>query len=222
MYTKPLGINSEVDKLFFKSVDEMKKIGANVIEIDKINSEITKELSLKVMLHEYKDGLNAYFKSLGKNAKIKSLDELIEFNYKDSIELKYYDQHYLELANETDGISSKEYKKALINLIRLSREEGIDKVMDQYNLDAIIAPTGNPAWTNDWINGDRYLIHSSSPAAWAGYPNISIPMGNIHGLPVGISFFGRAWSEPKLIEIAYSFEQKTKARIVPQFKPTVN
>lgn len=222
VYTKPLGINSEVDKLFFKSVDEMKKIGANVIEIDKINSEITKELSLKVMLHEYKDGLNAYFKSLGKNAKIKSLDELIEFNYKDSIELKYYDQHYLELANETDGISSKEYKKALINLIRLSREEGIDKVMDQYNLDAIIAPTGNPAWTNDWINGDRYLIHSSSPAAWAGYPNISIPMGNIHGLPVGISFFGRAWSEPKLIEIAYSFEQKTKARIVPQFKPTVN
>lgn len=222
VYTKPLGINSEVDKLFFKSVDEMKKIGANVIEIDKINSEITKELSLKVMLHEYKDGLNAYFKSLGKNAKIKSLDELIEFNYKDSIELKYYDQHYLELANETDGISSKEYKKALINLIRLSREEGIDKVMDHYNLDAIIAPTGNPAWTNDWINGDRYLIHSSSPAAWAGYPNISIPMGNIHGLPVGISFFGRAWSEPKLIEIAYSFEQKTKARIVPQFKPTVN
>ena len=222
VYTKPLGINSEVDKLFFKSVDEMKKIGANVIEIDKINSEITKELSLKVMLHEYKDGLNAYFKSLGKNAKIKSLDELIEFNYKDSVELKYYDQHYLELANETDGISSKEYKKALINLIRLSREEGIDKVMDQYNLDAIIAPTGNPAWTNDWINGDRYLIHSSSPAAWAGYPNISIPMGNIHGLPVGISFFGRAWSEPKLIEIAYSFEQKTKARIVPQFKPTVN
>ena len=105
---------------------------------------------------------------------------------------------------------------------RLSREEGIDKVMDEYNLDAIIAPTGNPAWTTDWINGDRYLIHSSSPAAWAGYPNISIPMGNIHGLPVGISFFGRAWSEPKLIEIAYSFEQKTKARIVPQFKSMLN
>ena len=222
LYTKPLGINSEVDKLFFKSVDEMKKIGASVIEIDKINSEITREISLKVMLHEYKDGLNDYFKSLGDNAKIKSLDQLIDFNNKDSIELKFYNQSYLELANNTEGIKSDEYKKALNNLIKLSREEGIDKVMDEYNLDAIIAPTGNPAWTTDWINGDRYLIHSSSPAAWAGYPNISIPMGNIHGLPVGISFFGRAWSEPKLIEIAYSFEQKTKARIVPQFKSMLN
>ena len=222
LYTKPLGINSEVDKLFFKSVDEMKKIGASVIEIDKINSEITREMSLKVMLHEYKDGLNDYFKSLGDNAKIKSLDQLIDFNNKDSIELKFYNQSYLELANNTEGIKSDEYKKALNNLIKLSREEGIDKVMDEYNLDAIIAPTGNPAWTTDWINGDRYLIHSSSPAAWAGYPNISIPMGNVHGLPVGISFFGRAWSEPKLIEIAYSFEQKTKARIVPQFKSMLN
>ena len=222
LYTKPLGINSEVDKLFFKSVDEMKKIGAKFIEIDKINSEITREMSLKVMLHEYKDGLNDYFKSLGDNAKIKSLDQLIDFNNKDSIELKFYNQSYLELANNTEGIKSDEYKKALNNLIKLSREEGIDKVMDEYNLDAIIAPTGNPAWTTDWINGDRYLIHSSSPAAWAGYPNISIPMGNIHGLPVGISFFGRAWSEPKLIEIAYSFEQKTKARIVPQFQSTLN
>ncbi len=222
LYTKPLGINSEVDKLFFKSVDEMKKIGASVIEIDKINSEVTREISLKVMLHEYKDGLNDYFKSLGDNAKIKSLDQLIDFNNKDSIELKFYNQSYLELANNTEGIKSDEYKKALNNLIKLSREEGIDKVMDEYNLDAIIAPTGNPAWTTDWINGDRYLIHSSSPAAWAGYPNISIPMGNIHGLPVGISFFGRAWSEPKLIEIAYSFEQKTKARIVPQFKSMLN
>ena len=211
LYTKPLGINSEVDKLFFKSVDEIKKIGASVIEIDKINSENTREMSLKVMLHEYKDGLNDYFKSLGDNAKIKSLDQLIDFNNKDSIELKFYNQSYLELANNTEGIKSEEYKKALNNLIKLSREEGIDKVMDEYNLDAIIAPTGNPAWTTDWINGDRYLVHSSSPAAWAGYPNISIPMGNIHGLPVGISFFGRAWSEPKLIEIAYSFEQKTKA-----------
>jgi len=174
------------------------------------------------MLHEYKDGLNDYFKSLGDNAKIKSLDQLIDFNNKDSIELKFYNQSYLELANNTEGIKSEEYKKALNNLIKLSREEGIDKVMDEYNLDAIIAPTGNPAWTTDWINGDRYLIHSSSPAAWAGYPNISIPMGNIHGLPVGISFFGRAWSEPKLIEIAYSFEQKTKARIVPQFKSMLN
>ena len=100
-----------------------KRIGASVIEIDKINSEITREMSLKVMLHEYKDGLNDYFKSLGDNAKIKSLDQLIDFNNKDSIELKFYNQSYLELANNTEGIKSEEYKKALNNLIKLSREE---------------------------------------------------------------------------------------------------
>ena len=113
---------------------------------------------------------------------------------------------------------SKEYINALSNLKRMSQNLVIDRVMDENLLDAIIAPTGSPAWTTDWINGDNYHISSSSPAAWAGYPNISVPMGNIHGLPVGLSFFGRAWSEPTLIEICYGFEQATKARITPTFR----
>jgi len=218
LFKKPLGINEDVDRLFYKSIDVIKDLGAEVIEIDKLNSDETRQMSFKVMLHEYKDGLNKYFKSLGKNAKIKSLEQLIDFNKKDSIELKFYNQLYLEMANNTDGMKSKTYIEAHKNLMRLSRDEGIDKVMEENNLDAIVSPTGNPAWSTDWINGDRYLVHSSSPAAWAGYPNITIPMGDVHGLPVGISFFGKAWSEPTLIEIAYSFEQKTKARIIPQLK----
>ena len=100
----------------------------------------------------------------------------------------------------------------------MSQKLGIDRIMNEYNLDAIIAATGSPAWTTDLINGDNYHISSSSPAAWAGYPNISVPMGNIHGLPVGLSFFGRAWSEPTLIEICYGFEQATKSRTIPTYR----
>ena len=122
------------------------------------------------------------------------------------------------MAQEKNGLDSKEYLNALSNLKKMSQNLGIDRVMDENLLDAIIAPTGSPAWTTDWINGDNYHISSSSPAAWAGYPNISVPMGNIHGLPVGLSFFGRAWSEPTLIEISYGFEQATKARIAPTFR----
>ena len=149
---------------------------------------------------------------------IKNLDELIAFNEADSIELKYYNQAYLKMANEKEDLASEAYQTALANLRRMSQKEGIDRVMDEHDLDAIVAPTGSPAWSTDWLNGDNYHVGSSSPAAWAGYPNITVPMGDIHGLPVGLSFFGRSWSEPTLIEIAYGFEQKTNARITPSFR----
>jgi len=218
LYTAPLGENTEVDSLVRKSVRTLKSLGAEVIEIDAIAPRETGRNSFQVMLHEYKDGLNAYFTSLGENAPIKNLDELIAFNEQDSIELKYYNQAYLKMANDKEGLESEAYQTALKNLIRMSQQEGIDRVMDEYNLDAIIAPTGSPAWSTDWLNGDNYHLGSSSPAAWSGYPNITIPMGDIHGLPVGLSFFGRAWSEPTLIEVAYGFEQNTKARITPAFR----
>jgi amidase len=111
-----------------------------------------------------------------------------------------------------------EYKTALANLVRMSQKLGIDRVVEENKLDAIIAPTGSPAWETDLINGDNYYLGSSSPAAWAGYPNITLPMGNIDGLPVGLSIFGKAWSEPALIEIAFDFEQRSKARIIPSFQ----
>ena len=212
------GTQATVDTLTLRAIERIKELGAEVIEIESINERSTGGHSFEVMLYEYKDGLNKYFASLGPDARIKNLEELIAFNLQDSIELKYFNQEYLERALAKGPLTDPEYLDHLNQLKKGSQENGIDRVMNEHELDAIIAPTGSPAWATDWVNGDNYHIGTSSPAAWAGYPNITIPMGHVHGLPVGLSFFGRAWSEPVLIECAYAFEQSTKARIVPQFK----
>jgi amidase len=131
--------------------------------------------------------------------------------------LKYFNQKYLEMARDKGDLNSPEYKEALNRMLKGTREEGIDRVMNEHELDAIIAPTGGPAWKTDLINGDSFQLGSSSPAAQAGYPNITVPLGFIDELPVGISFFGRAWSEPVLLEIAYAYEQGTGHRKPPGF-----
>ncbi len=217
IYTGPLGRNFKVDTIFNQAVAYMKSQGAEVIEIDKIAENNIGGLSFQVMLYEYKDGLNNYFKSLGSNAKIKNLEELIAFNKKDSIEMEFYNQRYLEMALEKEDLESEGYKNTLKEMLKGSRENGIDRVMDEHQLDAIIAPTGGPAWKTDHTNGDAFGLGSSSPAARAGYPNITVPMGFVDELPVGISFFGRAWSEPVLLEIAFAYEQGTNHRKAPQF-----
>lgn len=212
------GNHATTDSLTVKAIETLKAQGATIVEIDQINDRSTGGHSFQVMLHEYKQGLNDYFAGLGPDAKIKNLEDLIAFNKQDSLELKYYNQAYLEMALEKEGLDSKTYVDHLAALKKASQEQGIDKVMEDHQLDGFVAPTGSPAWSIDWLNGDNYHVSSSSPAAWAGYPNITVPMGDVHGLPVGISFFGTAWSEPTLIEMAYSFEQATKARIVPRFR----
>ncbi|NNL79980.1 MAG: amidase [Flavobacteriaceae bacterium] len=220
IYKRPLGRHYKVDTLFYQAVEFIKSQGAEVIEIDNITKSNVGGHSFQVMLYEYKEGLNAYFKSLGPDAEIKDLEELIEFNKKDSIELLYHDQKYLEMANEKSGLDDQEYTEALNKLLIGSREDGLDSVMNAHQLDAIIAPTGGPAWKTDLVNGDSFHLGSSSPAARSGYPNITVPMGFINELPVGISFFGRAWSEPLLIEIAYAYEQGTMHRKAPKYIPT--
>jgi amidase len=145
------------------------------------------------------------------------MEELIRFNKSDPIELRYFDQKLLEMAQEKGTLESVEYREALAKMLKGTREEGIDKVMNKYKLDALMAPTGAPAWKTDLIDGDLYLGGNSSWAAISGYPNITVPMGFIDELPVGVSFFGRAWSETILLEIAYSFEQSTKHRRMPRF-----
>jgi len=217
IYTGPLGRHYKVDTVFNQAVAFIKSQGAEVVEIDKITEGNIGGLSFQVMLYEYKDGLNNYFRSLGPDAKIKNLEELIAFNKKDSIEMEFYNQQYLEMAQEKEDLDSDDYKKILTDMLKGSREDGIDRVMNEHKLDAIIAPTGGPAWKTDHTNGDSFHVGSSSPAARAGYPNITVPMGFIENLPVGISFFGRAWSEPLLLEIAYSYEQGTKHRKAPKF-----
>ncbi len=215
---EPMGINFKVDSLMYKAVEYMKSKGAIIVEIDAIADPQVENYSFQVLLYEYKDGLNKYFRSLGAGAPVKSLEELIAFNKQDSVEMDFYNQRYLEMAQAKGDLNSPEYKEVLAGMMKGMREDGIDRVMNLHQLDAIVAPTGSPAWNTDHINGDSFQLGSSSPAALAGYPNISVPMGSVDGLPVGISFFGRAWSEPVLIGIAYAYEVGTKHRIVPQFK----
>jgi len=216
VYQQPLGKSPKVDQLVEDAIFYLKKEGAKIVEVSKIGPSEVGRLSFEIMLHEYKDGLNKYFTSLGENAPIKSVEELIAFNKKDPIELQHFGQEYLVMANDKKGVDSEEYQEALQKMLEGSQQNGLDKVMKENNLDAIIAPTGSPAWKTDWVNGDAFHLGSSSPAARAGYPNITVPMGFIGELPVGISFFGRAWSEPTLIEIAYAFEQGTKVRKAPK------
>jgi amidase len=218
-YTSARGQHFKVDTLMQKAADYIRSQGAEVIEIDNIYSREVSSLSFEVLLYEFRDGLNKYFASLGEAAPVKSVEELIEFNRSDSIELRYYDQELLLEAQKKGSVDSKEFAEILNKMNRLVREEGIDKVMAENDLDAFMAPTGSPAWKTDLINGDAFVISSSSPAAISGYPNITVPMGFIDGLPVGISFFGKAWSEPQLIEIAYAYESGTRYRKAPEFKP---
>ena len=212
-----MGFHHRVDSLMEQTVAWLKNQGAVVVELkDTLGSKI-ENASMEVMLFEFKDGLNTYFASLGSNSPVKSLNELIAFNKKDTVELRYFDQQLLLDADSKGPLTSPGYKKALETMLKGTRDDGVDRIMNTNNLDALMAPTGSPAWTTDLINGDHYIGGNSSWAAIPGYPSISVPMGMIDGLPVGISFIGRAWSEPVLIEIAYSFEQGTKSRRPPQF-----
>jgi len=217
LFKAPYGINYKVDTLMNRAVRYLKSQGVEILEIAEITNAKVDKQENEIMLYEYKDGLNQYFKSLGSKATIKNIDELIAFNKADSSELRYFNQHYLEQAREKGDLNSKEYKDALASLMKGSREDGMDKVMNENRLDAIMAPTGSPAWKSDLTNGDSFQIGTSSPAAQAGYPDITVPMGFVDELPVGISFFGRAWSEPVLLEIAYAYEQGTLYRKAPQF-----
>ncbi len=217
VYQQPLGKSPKVDRLVEEALALLKEEGAEIIEVTEIGPSEVGRLSFEIMLYEYKDGLNKYFASLGDNTPIKNVEDLIAFNKKDPVELQHFGQEYLIMANAKEGLESEGFQEALSKMLEGSQKNGLDKVMEEQNLDAVIAPTGSPAWKTDWVNGDAYHLGSSSPAARAGYPNITVPMGFVGDLPVGMSFFGKAWSEPTLIEIAYAFEQKTKIRKAPKF-----
>ncbi len=211
------GFFDPVDTLMMKAVKDMKAAGAEVVEVEAPSGREYGGSSYQVLLYEFKDGLNRYLSRLGENAPVTSLKELIEFNIKDSIELKYFDQNIFIEAEKKGDLSSQEYRSALEKMLKATRDDGIDKMMNTNNLDALIAPAGSPAWKTDLILGDHFVGGSSSLAAIAGYPAITVPMGFVNELPVGISFFGRAWSEPLLIEIAYSYEQATLHRKPPRY-----
>jgi amidase len=202
-----------------QSIEMMKKQGATIVDPADIET-LGKfdDTELLVFMYELKADLNAYLARLGPGAPVRTLKDVIDFNDRNrSKELPYFGQDLFVKAEGKGPLTEKAYLDALAKNHQLARTEGIDAVMDKNHLDALVAPTGGPAWLTDLINGDHSSGGSSNAAAVAGYPNINVTAGFISGLPVGISFFGRAWSEPTLIKLAYSFEQASKARQVPRY-----
>jgi amidase len=216
-----VGFDSNVDALFKMAVEALKDIGAEILEDVKFeNNRKWSGPSYQVLLYEFKADLNKYLQE-HPSAPVKSMEEIIEFNKNHAdIEMPWFEQEIFLEAVKKGDLESEEYLKAIKESKQFAGKEGIDAVMEEHSLDAIIAQTNGPAWTIDWVNGDHFSGGSSSPAAISGYPNVTVPMGFVHGLPVGISFFGKAWSEPKLLKIAYAFEQATKHRKAPEFLNT--
>jgi amidase len=220
---KYFGFSDAVDALMEESLTAMKHQGATLVDPADIPT-LGKfdESELLVFMYELKADLNAYLARLGTSAPVRTLQDIIEFNdHNRQKEMPYFGQDLFLKAQAKGPLTDKEYVDALAKNHQLARTEGIDALMDQHHLDAIVAPTGGPAWLTDLVNGDHVAGGSSNAAAVAGYPNINVTAGFLSGLPVGISFFGRAWSEPTLIKLAYSFEQATKARQAPRFLPTI-
>ena len=220
---KYFGFSEAVDALMEQSLAVMKQQGATLVDPADIET-LGKfdESELLVFMYELKADLNAYLARLGPGAPVRTLQDIIDFNDRNrQKEMPFFGQDLFLKAQAKGPLTEKAYTDALAKNHQLARTEGIDALMDKHQLDAIVAPTGGPAWLTDLVNGDHVAGGSSNAAAVAGYPNINVTAGFLSGLPVGISFFGRAWSEPTLIKIAYSFEQATKARQAPKFLPTI-
>lgn len=216
---KFFGFSDSVDQLMNTALEEMKRLGAEII--DPADSDSFGKLGdseTEVLLYEFKADLNAYLAGLSPGAPVHSLQEIIDFNekYREK-EMPYFGQDLFLKAEAKGPLTNQDYQATLNKNRRLARAEGIDAVMDKLRLDALVAPTAGPAWLTDLVDGDHDSGGSSAPAAVAGYPNISVPAGFIFGLPVGLSFFGRAYSEPTLIKLAFAFEQATRFRRRPQF-----
>ncbi len=219
---KSFGFNDAVDKLMNDLIIEIKKLGAVVVDpADIPTAGKFDDSELEVLLYEFKADLNAYLSGLGAKAPVHSLKEIIDFNEKHrDKEMPYFGQDLFTKAEAKGPLTEKAYLDALKQNREMTREDGIDAVLRKHKLDALIAPTGGPAWPTDWINGDHFTGGYSSASAVAGYPHITVPAGYVHGLPVGISFFASAWSEPTLIRFAYAFEQATRVRRPPRFLRT--
>ena len=217
------GRNDLASAVVEKALDVLKAQGATLIDVPELpNASQYGQSEYDVLLYEFKADMAAYLAEFAPNLPIKSLSDIMAFNekHRDRV-MPYFAQEHLARAAAKGGLDSKEYLAALANNLKFSREEGIDKALLDNKLDALVAPSGSPAWLTDFIRGDNSGGGFSSPAAVAGYPHMTVPAGFAGGLPCGISFVGTAWSEPKLIAMAYAFEQASKHRRQPKYLKTV-
>jgi amidase len=219
---KYFGFSDRVDKLMADAIDAMKRAGATIVDpADIVTGSQLDAAENLVLLFEFKADLNKYLAERGTREGARTLAELIKFNDANrEREMPYFAQELFHQAEEKGPLTTKAYLDAVTKNHRLSRAEGIDAVAQKFKLDAFIAPTGGPPWTTDLVNGDHFTGGFSTLSAVAGYPHVTVPAGYVQGLPVGISFFGTAYSEPKLISLAYAYEQATKLRRAPKFLPT--
>ncbi len=218
------GYSPATDKVIDAAIADLKAQGAVIVDpADIPTGAKLDDCELEVLLYEFKADLNAYLASRGATAPVHSLEEVIAFNKKEEQrEMPYFGQEIMLMAQKKRSLTAPAYRKALTTCRTRARTLGIDAVMGRLRLDAIVAPTGSPAWPTDLINGDHFLGASSTPAAVAGYPSITVPAGFVRGLPVGLSFIGRAWSEATLIQYAYAYEQATHQRKPPHFLRELN
>ena len=221
---KFFGFNDRVDKLMADAIDLLKREGATVVDPADLPTHGKFDAAeFEVLLYEFKADLNKYLAGLAPGDHPRTLKQLIEFNEKNrDREMPYFGQELFVRAEAKGPLTEAAYLKALRSSKLMSQAQGIDAVMVRHKLDALIAPTGGPAWTTDLVNGDHFTGGSSTPAAVAGYPNVQVPAGYVYGLPVGISFFGRAFTEPKLIRLAYAYEQATRHRQPPRLLPAAD
>ncbi|MGH9443162.1 MAG: amidase [Thermoanaerobaculia bacterium] len=216
------GYSPAADRLAEAAIGVLRKLGATVVDpADIATVDDFGKTELEVLLYEFKADLNSYLAALGPGAPVRSLKEVIEFNerHRDR-EMPFFGQEILEMAEKKGPLTDRAYRKALENDTRGARGKGIDAVMEKHRLDALVAPTGAPASLIDLVNGDYGSGGSSTVPAIAGYPHVTVPMGFAYGLPVGLSFFGRPWSEAALFKFAYAYEQATRHRKPPKFLKT--
>jgi amidase len=213
------GYSDATDAIANQAIADIKAAGAVIVDPADIPTASKMDAcEMEILLYEFKADLNAYLAWRGSASPVRTLEDVIAFNEREKArEMPYFGQELFLRAQKKGPLTTPAYRTARATCRSLAREQGIDLVLQKYRLDAIVAPTGSPAWTTDLINGDHFTGASSTPAAVAGYPSIVVPAGQAFGLPVGISFIGTAWSEPKLIALAYAYEQATKHRRPPTF-----
>ena len=213
-----------VDAVMEEAIRALAGLGAEIVDpVEIAHLQEVGRHEFEAMLYEFKAGLNEYLAGLGGDAPVKTLADVIAFNEAHAAEeMPYFGQEILVEAEAKGPLTEAAYRTARDTANRLSRDEGLDATLAEHRLEAILGPSGGPAWVTDLVHGDGFSVGSSRPAAVAGYPNVTVPAGQVHGLPVGVSFFGAAWSEPTLIRIAWAFEQAAPHRRPPRFRASVD